>query len=77
MQIQFPPELEGRLNQMALERGQNRESLVFEAVEQFIGYDEWFACEVSKGLADADEGKLIEHSDVLAMVEHHFSGLSR
>jgi predicted transcriptional regulator len=72
MLVHFPPELEGKLNQIAAEQGKNSESLVREAVERLIGYDDWFVSEVEKGLAAADRGDLIEHSDVRALIDSRY-----
>jgi len=74
MQVHFPPELEDKLNRIAAEQGKNSESLVCEAVERLVGYDEWFVCEVEKGIAAADRGELVEHADVLAMIEERYPG---
>jgi predicted transcriptional regulator len=48
---------------MATEQGRAAETLVQEAVERFLNYDEWFSREVDKGLAAADRGEFIEHDD--------------
>jgi predicted transcriptional regulator len=68
MQIDFPPELQGKLNRIAAEQGKNSETVVFEAVERLVGYDEWFVREVAKGVADAESGRFVEHSEVRNMI---------
>lgn len=64
MEIDFAPETEAKLNQLAAERGLEPESLVHEAVERFIDYDDWFIREVEKGLAQIDAGEVLEHEEV-------------
>jgi predicted transcriptional regulator len=72
MQVHFPPDLEGKLNRIAAEQGKNTEALVCEAVERLVGYDDWFVGEIEKGIAAADRGQFIEHSDVLAMIDKRY-----
>jgi predicted transcriptional regulator len=72
MQIDFPPELQGKLNRIAAEQGKNSEALVFEAVERLVGYDEWFVREVEKGVAAAESGRFAEHSEVRGMIEARY-----
>ena len=72
MQIDFPPELESKLNRIASEQGRKSEALVFEAVERLVGYDEWFVREVGKGVAAAESGRFVEHSEVRSMIEARY-----
>jgi predicted transcriptional regulator len=37
-------------------------------------YDEWFLREVDKGIAAADGGKLVEHSDVRNLIDERYPG---
>ncbi|HEV3196763.1 MAG TPA: hypothetical protein VGZ73_02625 [Bryobacteraceae bacterium] len=74
MVVQFPPELERKLNRIAVDRGQNAESLVQEAVERLINYDEWFLREVEKGLDAADRGELVEHEAVGKTINSRYPG---
>ncbi len=64
MDVHFAPATEAKLNQLAAERGRDPKSLVCEAVERFIDYDEWFIREVEKGLAQIDNGELLDHQEV-------------
>jgi predicted transcriptional regulator len=75
MQVHFPPDLEGKLNRIAAEQGKNSEALVREAVERLVGYDEWFVGEVEKGIAAADRSELVEHSEVLALIDKRYPDL--
>ena len=44
------------------------------AVERFVNYDAWFLAEVEKGLAEAERGELIDHEDVVKLMEQRYSG---
>jgi len=48
MDVDFSPELEAQLNRKAAHEGRDTESLVHEAVERYLDYDEWFIREVEK-----------------------------
>ena len=54
---------------MAAQRGRAAETLVEEAVERLVDYEDWFLQEVDKGLAAGDRGELIDHSDVRKMID--------
>ena len=60
---------------MAAQRGRAAETLVEEAVERLVDYEEWFLQEVDKGIAAADRGKLIDHSDIRKMIDTRDSEL--
>ena len=49
---------------MAADRGSDAETLVREAVERFVDYDEWFVSEVEKGLATIERGEVLTHEEV-------------
>lgn len=74
MQIDLSPELEARLARLAAEQGRGTRALVQEAIERFVSYDEWFAGEVQKGLAQADRGEFIEHGDVRKIIDRRYPG---
>ena len=74
MEVHLKPDLEAKLSRMAAEQGRAAEVLVEEAVERLVDYDEWFLREVEKGLAAADRGEFIEHSDIRRMIDHRFPG---
>ena len=40
-----------------------------EAVERFVGYDQWFVRQVEKGLAQVESGQVLEHEEVAARME--------
>jgi predicted transcriptional regulator len=74
MEVHLPPDLQNQLQRIAAERGRNAESLVFEAVERFVGHERWFVREVEKGLAAADRGEFIEHSEVGRLIDSRYPG---
>jgi predicted transcriptional regulator len=44
---------------LAAEQGGASESLVVEAVERMVNYEDWFLREVNKGLAAAELGEFV------------------
>lgn len=73
MLVELTTEQEARLTQIADAQGRKAESLVREAVERMIGYEDWFLAEVKRGLAAVDQGALIDHEDVRRMIEQRFA----
>ncbi len=69
MEINLSPELQAKLDRMALQQGRDTESLVHEAVERLVGYDQWFVRQVEKGLAQVESGQVLEHEEVAARME--------
>jgi predicted transcriptional regulator len=51
MEVKLTPEVQAKLERMAAQQGRDRESLVHEAVERLVSYDDWFVRQVEKGLA--------------------------
>jgi predicted transcriptional regulator len=74
MEVRLSPEVQAKLDRMATQQGRDAESLVHEAVERLVGYDEWFIREVEKGLAQIERGEVLEHDEVGARVERLLSG---
>ena len=69
MEINLSPELQAKLDRIASQQGRDRESLVYEAVERLVGYDEWFIHQVEKGLVQVDRGEVLEHEEVATRME--------
>jgi len=42
MEIDLSPERQAKLDRIASQQGRESKSLVHEAVEHLVGYDEWF-----------------------------------
>jgi predicted transcriptional regulator len=74
MNVQFSPEIQAKLDRAASEQGRNTESLIQEAVERLLNYDEWFARQVEEGLSAADRGEFVEHDEVRKLIDSRYSG---
>ena len=70
MEIELSPELQAKLERIASQQGRDSKSLVHEAVERLVGYDEWFLRQVEIGLKQADRGELLEDNEVAARMEN-------
>ena len=74
MEVHLNSELQQKLSQLAAKQGRDSAALVVEAVERMVGHDEWFLREVEKGIADADQGNLMEHSEVRRTIDKRYAG---
>ena len=74
MEVPLDPELQAKLGRLAAQQGRASEALVVEAVERMVSYDEWFLREVDRGLAAADRSELVDHSDVMKMIDERYPG---
>jgi predicted transcriptional regulator len=74
MEIPLTPDLQSKLSRLAAQQGRSSETLVVEAVERMLHYDEWFMSEVEKGLASAEGGELVDHEDVLDVIRKRYPG---
>ena len=74
MDVPLNPDLPAKLIRLAAHQGRASEVLVVEAVERLGNYDEWFLREVEKGLAAADRGEFVEHSDLRKMIDVRYPG---
>ena len=70
MEIELSPELQEKLERMAVQQGRDSKSLVKEAVERLVGYDEWFLRQVEIGLEQINRGEFLEHEEVAARIEN-------
>ena len=68
------PDLQARLDRLAADRGSDANTLVQEAVERLVDYDEWFLQEVKRGLAAGERGELIDHEDVGKLIDSRYRG---
>jgi predicted transcriptional regulator len=74
MEVILSPELEAKLKQKAAQQGRDSQSLVQEAVERLVSYDEWFFHQVETGLAAAERGEFIDHEEVGKLIDSRFPG---
>lgn len=72
MEVQLTPDQQDKLSRMAEAQGRAAESLVQEAVDRLLRYDEWFSQEVEKGLSAARRGEFVEHADIRRLIENRY-----
>jgi predicted transcriptional regulator len=69
MEVQFTPEQETRLSQIANHHGTDATQLVKDAALRLLDENESFRAAVREGVAAADRGEFVEHEEVWANVE--------
>jgi predicted transcriptional regulator len=69
MDVNLTPALQAKLDKVAAQQGRDAQSLVQEAVQRLVDYDQWFVREVEKGLAQIERGEVLEHEEVGARLE--------
>ena len=72
--MRLNPDLHAKLTRLATRQGRDSESLVVEAVERMVNYDEWFMQEVEKGLAAADRGEFVDHEEIRKLIDRRYPG---
>jgi len=72
MEVHFSPDIETRLQQVALANGKDAEQLVKDTVVRMLENQARFVAGVEKGIAAADRGELIDHQDVVKRVNRLF-----
>jgi len=72
--VRLNPDLQAKLTRLATQQGRDSESLVVEAVERMVNYDEWFMQEVEKGLAAADRGEFVDHEEIRKLIDRRYPG---
>ena len=72
MEVQFTPEQQARLAQIASQAGTVPENLVTNVVSRYLDEEARFLAAVEKGIAEADRGEFIEEDEMDARVEAMF-----
>lgn len=72
MEVHFSPDVETRLQQVALANGKDAEQLVKDTVARMLENQARFVAGVEKGIAKADRGELIGHKDVVTRINRLF-----
>ena len=72
MEAHFSPEIETRLQQVAVANGKDAEQLVKDTVARMLEDQARFVAGVEKGIAQADRGEVIDHKDVVKRVHRPF-----
>jgi predicted transcriptional regulator len=70
MELKISPALQAKIERIAAQQGRDSESLVQEALERLVDYDEWFLREVEKGLAQVQSGQVIDHGEISSRMEN-------
>jgi predicted transcriptional regulator len=69
MEVHFTSEQLRRLSQIATYTGTDAEHLVKDAALRLVEEDAEFRAAVRRGIAQADHGELLDHSEVVARME--------
>lgn len=77
MEVNLTPGLQAKLDEVAAQQGRDAQSLVQEAMQRLVDYDQWFVREVEKGLAQIERGEVLEHEEVGARFEKLLNGMQR
>lgn len=73
MEIDFTPEQETQLAQIANQKGTDAERLVKDAAVRLLEEDSRFRAAVGEGIAQADRGEFIEEAEMNARLERMLS----
>jgi predicted transcriptional regulator len=74
MEVQFSPEQEAKLSQIANHNGTDATQLVKDAALRLLDEEEQFHAAIREGIAAADRGEFIEHGEVWDRVEKVLRG---
>ena len=74
MEVRLGPDLQAKLAQLAAQQGRDSESLVVDAAERMVNYDQWLLGEVEKGISAAERGELVDHEDVKKLIDRRYPG---
>lgn len=72
MNLNLSPELEAKLTRLAAENGRTIDQVALDLLASSVEHDEWFRREVEKGIASANEGRLIEHDEVALRMDRRY-----
>jgi predicted transcriptional regulator len=72
VELQFTPEQQARLAQIATKAGTAPERLVTDVVARYLDEEARFLAAVEKGMAAADRGEFIEEKEMDARLEAMF-----
>ena len=72
MEVPLTPDQQAKLSRMASAQGRAAETLVQEAVDHLLNYNDWFLREVDKGLAAAEGGEFVEHDEIRKMIDRRY-----
>jgi predicted transcriptional regulator len=72
MEVQFTPEQEAQISQIASYNGTPAEQLVKQAALRLVEEDAAFRAGVRRGIEQADRGEFIEHDEVKTRIRRLF-----
>jgi predicted transcriptional regulator len=72
MEVHFSPDVETRLQQVAVANGKDAEQLVKDAVTRMLENQARFIAGVQRGIEQADRGELVEHQQVRDRIDRLF-----
>jgi predicted transcriptional regulator len=72
MELHFTPEEETRLTEVAARAGRPIAVIVHDVVKQALLEEASFVEAVQRGIATADQGKLLDHDEVVSGIEKRF-----
>jgi predicted transcriptional regulator len=72
MEVHFSPDVETRLQQIALASGKDAEQLVKDTVARMLENQARFIAGVQRGIGQADRGELVDHKHVLDRIDRLF-----
>jgi predicted transcriptional regulator len=72
MEVHFPPDVETRLQQVAVANGKDVEQLVRDTVARMLENQARFIAGVQRGIEQAEVGEFVEHKDVLDRIDRLF-----
>jgi len=69
MEVHFSTEVETRLQQVASASGKDAEQLVRDTVARMLDNRDRFIAGVQKGVAQADRGEFVDHTEVVNRID--------
>jgi predicted transcriptional regulator len=74
MGILLPADVEEQLLRLANQTGRTPEEVAADALRRVLDYEERFRAAVAAGLASVERGDLLDHGDVVKMLEARLPG---
>ncbi len=72
MEVHLTADQESQLSELATKTGRPTESLVQEAVDRLLAYNDWFKEQVQTGLDQIQRGEFVEDEKVRARIGRMF-----
>jgi predicted transcriptional regulator len=72
MEVDFTPEQEAQLEQIATQAGTSAEDFVKDVLVRYLDDEDRFLAAVEKGIAATERGELVEEEEMDARVERLF-----